>query len=160
MQTQQTDDQITGEILAILNCLTIDFTKALECLLIFKEQLIELFSYTISQRKSQKINIIAMRFLRSLLANKILTASDFEESLENLFMTMALCLDSTITNISLISEIVALFCRNPKTRQLTRLPEYSLLSLIGKFIAKDNVHASEECLINCLEALAWASYEE
>ena len=57
-----------------------------------------------------------MRFLRSLLANKILTAADFDESLEELFRTMAVCLDSMITNISLIAEIVALFCQDPKAR--------------------------------------------
>jgi hypothetical protein len=51
-----------------------------------------------------------------LLANKILTAADFDESLEELFRTMAVCLDSMITNISLIAEIVALFCQDPKAR--------------------------------------------
>jgi len=88
------DPDLCCEILIVLNCFTIEFSKGIECLSFFKDTLVTNLSKIVRHEYlEEKLMINLFRLLKNLLSSKVLMAWDFNKDAKRIIRKLTICLD-------------------------------------------------------------------
>ncbi|CDW81757.1 armadillo repeat-containing protein [Stylonychia lemnae] len=154
MVSTELDDKILKEIITSINCYFFNFPQAQECFKFFSSTFVQMhFFLTTYKDSSPQFIDMVLRIIRNSLVSGIVKAKDFEN--QNLILELGTFLNTKV-RISLIAQILTILCQS-KDLKLEIEQNRQILEKILEQITKNQYIISDECLANCVCALAEAS---
>ena len=150
------DEKMLMETITIINSYFFDFPKAQECFKFYSHTFIQLhfFLVTFKDSKGPFIDMV-LRILKNALISGIVQAADFED--QNIIEEFIPLMNSKV-RISLVAKLLSLIAQRPHFKcQVTQHSE--ILTKILDVIINQSLVISDECLENCLAAIAEVTHK-
>ena len=162
--------RVLNETLSVLNCFFFDFPKAAACFTIFKDSIVDTFKWLVTNWSQQvtiaehvsdieecaKLKVTSFRVLRNLLGAGVLEADDLMDFGENLVDQISQSAHASETEASLAAQLTSQLCAD-SDKFRTLVLEKNLVDIYLRVIDEISQKVSEQCLLNCLQAVAAAT---